>query len=447
MRVAVVGGGIAGLAAAFDLARAGAEPVVLEGSDRVGGKLRLADVGDLTVDVGAEAMLARRPEAIDLVDAVGLGGDLVPPEPVPAMVWSRGGLRPIPPTVMGVPADLDALADSQVLAAPVVSRSVPVEDGDVSVAAFVGERLGDEVVQRLIEPLLGGVYAGHADRLSLRATAPMIAGLGPDLVAGAAASRARAAAAGPPAPALMGLRGGVGRLPAALVEAGGFETRTGATVRSVRRDGSGWELVTGPTTDVVRERFDAVVMAAPATAAARLLAEAAPRAAFALAGVDHASMVVVTLVVEGADLPQGTGFLVPPVEGTAIKAATFSTRKWSWLAEAAGDATVLRASLGRAGEAAALQLSDAALVETAVADLRSIIEPAGALGTVTASIVQRWGGGLPQYEVGHLDLVRTVREDVATVPGLEVCGAAYDGVGIAAVVATGTAAARAVLAV
>ncbi|MFD1860553.1 protoporphyrinogen oxidase [Aeromicrobium camelliae] len=441
MRVAVVGAGIAGLTCAFDLQQAGADVVVLEGADRVGGKLLVGEVGDLTVDLGAESMLARRPEALELVASLGLGDRLVHPEPSPATLWTRGALRPMPPTVMGVPADLGALETSGVLSGPLEARSVPVPDQDMSVGAFVAERAGREVVDRLVEPLLGGVYAGHADRLSLRAAAPMIAALGPDPVA--AAVERRASAGAPSAPMLAGLAGGVGTLPLALAER--LDVRLNNTVRALTREGDGWTLVVGPTTRARRERFDAVVLAIPAPAASRLLAEVAPRAAFTLAGIDYASMALVTFVLEGAQLPPGSGFLVPPVDGAAIKAATFATNKWAWLAESAGDAAVVRTSLGRAGDTTALQRPDDDLVAAALADLRRAIEPAGTVGRVTAHRVQRWGGGLPQYEVGHLDTVAAIERDAQAVTGLALCGAAYHGVGIPAVVATAHAAAERIL--
>ena len=176
--------------------------------------------------------------------------------------------------------------------------------------------------------------------------------------------------------------------------------------------------------------------------ALRLLADVAPSAAFALAGLDYASMAVVTVVVDG-EFGDGSGFLVPPVEGLAIKAATCSTNKWAWSRAAAGEGrVVVRASLGRAGEATLLQHDDARLVELAHADLQAIVP---GLGHVIDSHVQRWGGALPQYEVGHLDLVERVERDIADVAGLEVCGAAYRGVGIPAVIASGRAAASRLL--
>ena len=428
MRVAVVGGGIAGLTAALELTERGHEVVVLEGSDRVGGKLRSGEVGGVALDLGAESLLARRPEATELARRVGLGDRLTHPEAVPAAIWTRGALRPLPPTVMGVPADLAALLASGIVDEAVESRSLPAPDHDVSVAEFVAARVGQEVVDRLVEPLLGGVYAGHADRLSLRAAAPQIAALAPDLVAAAAAARESATAGGP---VFAGLVGGVGTLAQAVADASGAEIRTGTTVRAIHQHGDGWRVAAGAVGAVETFDVDAVVVATPAPATARLLAEVAPDAAFALAAVDYASMALTTFVFdEVLDLP-GSGFLVPPVDGTTIKAATFSSTKWAWLAESGR--TVLRASVGRAGETQALQVDDATLVAAVLGDLRAAV---GSLPDPADHHVQRWGGGLPQYDVGHLDRVAIVDASVAGARGLEVCGAAYRGVGIPAAIAS-----------
>ena len=430
MRVAVVGGGMAGLAAAHELTAAGADVVVLEGSSRLGGKLLLGEVGGLTLDLGAESILARRPEGLDLMHAVGLDDRVVNPRTTDAAIWTHGALRPMPPTVMGIPASDElngiAIVDAHAVAAP---------EGDVSVAEFVGARLGADVVDRLVEPLLGGVYAGHADQLSLQATAPQIAALGDDLLAGAGAVRSAATASGP---VFAGLVGGVGQLPGVVAD--GIDVRLDATVRTVTRTGDGWQLSVGPTTDVEVIDVDAVVVAVPAPAAARLLAEAAPDAAFALAGVDYASVAIVTYVFDDGPDFEGSGFLVPPVDRTFIKAATVSSNKWGWVADTGR--TVIRASVGRAGEATLLQSDDVDIAAQALVDLRTAF---GALPEPIDSRVQRWGGGLPQYAVGHLELVDTVERDIAGVRGLEVCGAAYRGIGIPAVIASGRAAARRLL--
>ncbi|WP_332662811.1 protoporphyrinogen oxidase [Aeromicrobium sp.] len=435
MRVAVVGGGMSGLAAAYELGAGGAEVIVLEGSDRLGGKLKLGSVGDLTLDLGAESMLARRPEALDLVHAVGLDERLVNPRTITASIWTHGALRPMPPTVMGIPADVDALAASGI--ADVDPHVVPVPDEDVSVASFVTERLGRDVLDRLVEPLLGGVYAGRTDSLSLRATTPQIAELGPDLLAGAVIARAAANASGP---VFAGLAGGVGQLPAAIAATEGIDVRLDATVRAITRSADGWRLSVGPTTDVEHLDVDAVVVAAPAPAAARLIAEDAPDAAFALAAIEYASMALVTYVFDEPPAFEGSGFLVPPVDHTFIKAATVASNKWQWVADTGR--TVIRASVGRAGEATLLQHDDRDIAVRALDDLRTAF---GGLPEPLDWVVQRWGGGLPQYDVGHLDRVEIIERSVAAVPGLEVCGAAYNGVGIPAVIASGRAAARRIL--
>ncbi len=433
MRVAVIGGGVAGLTAAHELGKAGIEVIVLEGSDRIGGKLKLADVGGVNLDVGAEALLARRPEATDLCTEIGLGDALVHPATISAAIWTRNALRPMPPTVMGIPADLDTLMASGIVEQPPVSRPAPAPSGDVSVGEFVRARVGDEVLDRLVEPLLGGVYAGHADALSLAAAGAPILALGDDLLAGAAA----AVATPEGGPVFAGLDGGLGRLPEALAEASGSEVRTQAVVRDIQRSGAAWQI----TLDGGQEKADAVVVATPAPAAGRLLASAAPEAAFELADVTYASMAIITFVIDDDVELTGSGFLVPPVDGTAIKGSTFSSQKWSWLAESGR--TVLRASVGRAGETALLHQDDATVAAAALADLRLAV---GHLPEPTRWHVQRWGGALPQYEVGHLDRIDVVDRAVAAVPGLEVCGAAYRGVGVPAVIASAQAAVQRLLA-
>ncbi|MGI9085338.1 MAG: protoporphyrinogen oxidase [Aeromicrobium sp.] len=433
MRVAVVGAGVAGLTAAYELTRAGLDVLVLEGSDRIGGKLRLAEVGGVFLDVGAEALLARRPEATDLCAEIGLGEAIVHPATSDAAIWTRGAVRPMPPTVMGIPADVDALMASGIVDEAPVSRPAPAPSEDVSVGDFVRTRVGDEVLDRLVEPLLGGVYAGHAGALSLAAAGAPILALGDDLLAGAVAAVATPTGG----PVFAGLVGGVGRLPSALAEASGAAIRTGAVVRDIESAGSGWSI----RLDAAREPVDAVVVAAPAPAAARLLAGGVPEAAFELADVTYASMAIVTFVVDGdVELP-GSGFLVPPVDGTVIKGATFSSQKWAWLAESGR--TVLRASVGRAGDTALLHQDDATVASAALADLRIAT---GHLPDPAGWHVQRWGGALPQYEVGHLDRVDVIDRAVAAVRGLEVCGAAYRGIGVPAVIGSAQSAVRRLLA-
>jgi protoporphyrinogen/coproporphyrinogen III oxidase len=447
-RVVVIGAGIAGLAAAHRLSQRGARVTVLEASDRVGGKLLPGGIAGARVDLGAESMLARRPEAVALAREVGLDDRLQPPATATASIWTRGALRPMPKGhVMGVPGTAEALAgvlSEEGLARIEQDAELPrTEVGDdVAVGAYVAARLGREVVDRLIEPLLGGVYAGDAYRISMRSAVPQlfqVARTHTSLTEGVREIQARMAAHQQTGPVFMGIRGGVGTLPLAVadsVRAHGGEILTGAPVTELRREPSGgWRVVAA---DRVLHA-DAVIVAAPAPAAAGLLRAEAPEAAAELDTVEYASMALVTLAYRRSDtaLPAGSGFLVPPVDGRTIKASTFASQKWGWIADENPDVLVVRTSVGRYGETKILERDDTALVDVSRHDLR---EATGLDATPLETRVTRWTDGLPQYPVGHHARVTRIREHVARLPGLAVCGAQYDGVGIPACIASAYAA-------
>ncbi|MFF4490396.1 protoporphyrinogen oxidase [Streptomyces sp. NPDC001544] len=446
--VVVIGAGIAGLAAAHRLLDRGARVTVLEASDRVGGKLLPGEIAGVRVDLGAESMLARRPEAVALAREVGLADRLRPPATASASIWTRGALRPMPKGhVMGVPgtaAPLTGVLSDAGLARIERDAELPrTEVGDdVAVGEYVAARLGREVVDRLVEPLLGGVYAGDAYRISMRSAVPQLfqaARTHTSLTEAVREIQAKAAAQQQTGPVFMGIEGGVGRLPLAVAESvrgRGGEIVTQAQVDELRREpGGGWRVAAG---DRVLHA-DAVVVAVPAPAAAGLLAAESPEAAAALRGVEYASMALVTLAYRRADvsLPDGSGFLVPPVDGRTIKASTFASQKWGWIADEDPDVVVLRTSVGRYAETEILQRADAELVEVSRHDLR---EATGLAAAPLETRVTRWTDGLPQYPVGHHARVARIREHVAKLPGLAVCGAQYDGVGIPACIASAYAA-------
>ncbi|MEV8627782.1 protoporphyrinogen oxidase [Streptomyces sp. NPDC051079] len=461
--VVVVGGGIAGLAAAHRLVTSGARVTLLEAGDRLGGKLLAGEIAGAPVDLGAESLLARRPEALALAERVGLADRFQAPATTTASVWSRGELTPMPKGhVMGVPADGRAveglLSEEAVRRVARDAELPPTEIGeDIAIGAYVAERMGHEVVDRLVEPLLGGVYAGDAYRISMKAAVPALfeaARSRPTLAeavravqrAGAATpSDAAGAGTGLGGAAFAGIRGGVGTLPGAVadaIRAAGGDIRTGTPVTALRRTGPhGWQVV---TPEMVLTP-DAVVLATPAGPAAALLASAAPAASAELAAVEYASMALVTLAFRRTDVTglPGSGFLVPPVDGHTIKASTFSSQKWAWVAESAPDLFVLRTSVGRHGEEEQVHREDADLVDVSLKDLAAAT---GLAARPVASTVTRWIGGLPQYPVGHLARVARVRTAVAGLPGLRLAGAAYEGVGIPACIASGHRAADEIIA-
>jgi oxygen-dependent protoporphyrinogen oxidase len=460
-RVVVVGGGVTGLSTAWFLAQAPDPPevVVLEASPDVGGKLRAGDLGGYLVDAGAESMLARRREAVDLARALGLGEALEAPRTTAARVLVDAELRAFPAgTVLGVPGDIRALRTSGVLtrrglARAAAERLLPATaaQGDVSVGRYVTSRLGHEVTERLVEPLLGGVYAGHADDLSLAATVPSLAEArmrGEGLLAAAAGIRRAAGGTADGSAPFVGIAGGLARLPGRLVATSRARVRTRSTVRELRRQADGtWHVVVGPAPRPEVEVADAVVLAVPAGPAARLLRPHAPVAAGLLDTVAYASVALVALGYRPGDVPgralQGSGHLVPPREGRVVKAATYSSSKWAWVRESVDDLTVVRMSVGRLGEEGDLQRDDTELVRLATEDAADVL----GLGVrPVAGAVFRWGGSLPQYRPGHPGRVERVRSVLATeTPGVVVAGAAVDGVGIPSCVASARRAADEVL--
>jgi protoporphyrinogen/coproporphyrinogen III oxidase len=447
-RVAVIGGGIAGLAAAVrlrDLLPASTDLIVYEQGGVLGGKLRTGELGGLTVERGAESFLTAGPAggesaAVALAKRLDLGSSLVHPATVPAALSIGGQLTPIPAgTLVGVPADLGRLGG---VARPDAGRDhdegrpLLAAGEDVAVGALVRERYGEQVVDRLVDPLLGGVYAGRADGLSLEVTIPQLAEAARvEHTLAAAVRAAQAKRNRTPGPVFTAVDGGMTRLVAAAAAASGARISLGLPVRDISRTAHGWRLLLGaaatpprapgfsaragnsaapfPQTDDV----DAVVLAVPSKPASRLLAGVSAEAAEAVGVLDYASVALV-----GLALPQLSGFLVPPSEGTLVKAATFFTRKWPHLGTEAGP-VIVRASLGRAGEQERLQFDDQVLLERARRELGELI--GDELPPPAASWIQRWGGGLPQYAPGHRERVAFARAQLP--PGLALAGAAFDG--------------------
>ena len=465
--VVIVGGGISGLAAAFFLRDEAVRVTVLEGSPRLGGKLSVSEIAGTAVDEGAEALLVTRPEGTALIAEAGLADQRANPGPTSSAIWTLGALRPLPRRqFMGVPSDMTELSRSGVLSDEGVARAredleLPptTRDGDASVAGYIGARLGAEVVDRLVDPLLGGVYAGRSAELSFDATLPALAAASRRHASLAEAARSllppQAGSPGTRAggPVFTTLTGGLGMLPDYLAKLSGAEVRTGAVARELAPAGRGWRLTVGSAAAPRQVEADAVILAVPARPAGRLLAgvPGASAAVTAFGQISYASMAIVTLAYPRSAFPAPglaglgwSGYLVPAVDRRAVKAVTFSTVKWPHLAGASADPDleIVRCSVGRIGEEALLQHADDELAALAAAELTAAT---GVRGGPVATRVTRWGGALPQYTVGHLDRVTAIRSAVAAQPGLAVCGAAYDGVGVPACVATARAAAGQVL--
>jgi oxygen-dependent protoporphyrinogen oxidase len=473
----VIGGGISGLLAAREFARAGVPTTVLEASEAWGGCVGSHAVAGLTLDSGAESFATRTAAVADLAAELGLAGEIVAPNPGGAWVQLPGGPRELPKTgVLGIPASpwdpevrrsLGLLGSLRASIDAVLPASLGTGAEATSVAALVRRRMGSRVLDRLVAPVVGGVHSADPAVLDVDMVAPGLrAGIRQhgSLAAAVAAQRRGAAAAtdGSAGPAkaqsaglrkagsaVAGLRGGMHTLVAALLadlRRRGVTLLSGTPARSVRRTAEGWRVATDEAT------FDAglLVVAVEGPAAVGLLEETLPE----LTGLRPDAGPDVSLVTLVVDLPaldpapRGTGVLVAPQSpGVQAKALTHATAKWAWLAEQTGPGRhVLRLSYGRAaapgaapesggGGAAAAPRSDAELFRAALADASALLGVPVSAGDVAGWDVVRWAGALPFASLGHRQRVAAVRSICAADGTLAVVGGWLSGNGLAAIVA------------
>lgn len=434
----VIGAGITGLAAAHHLLRAGfGEVTVLESADRIGGNIATSPFhGVGAVDEGADAFLARIPTAVGLAGRVGLGDDLVSPTSARAAVWYPRGaeaLHPIPDgLLLGVPTDLRPFAASRLLSVrakaraalePFLGRTPTAAD---SLGGFIRARLGDEVHERLVDALIGSIYAADTDAMSLRAV-PQLASLADSsrsLILGG--RRSRRAATASTGPIFAAPSGGVGALVDAVandVRSAGGQIHTGVAVETIERSGGRWS--------VDGRLADQVLLACPARAAASIMMAAAPEAAALLGRAETAGVTIVTVAVDGTQWPERlhgrSGYLVPKPVQRLVTAVSFGSQKWAhWTTP--DDSQILRISLGRDGVGVE-HLDDDTILDTAIAEVNDHLD----LDLEPRAVrITRWPTAFPQYRPHHHEWVAAI--DAALPAGLAVIGASYRGIGIPACV-------------
>lgn len=459
MNIAIIGAGLAGLTAAYELGRNSDHKVyVFEASDRIGGKLHTVAFNDGPTDMGAEAFIRRRQDAVDFFEELGLTGSIVTPSDLRPRVYTGGELHFLPTGgVMGIPSKpQDFFSDAS---NERIANEQPFTwevGGDVSVGQLVRQQYGDDVVDHVVSALLGGVYSCSADDLGLRATVPHLAAAldklaaeGPVTLSAAIASlEAGRPAAGPAdGPVFATFRGGYAELYEALAEKSGAEIHLDTFVSGITRIADGFAVAGAPAE---LGSFDRVLLATPAPTTARLLPKVAPEAAATLQTIKLASSVVIgfnfasSTDPDGNSLPEATGILVAADEpNLRAKAFTLSSNKWPHIGERGG--FIARASFGRFGDDALVRAEEDDLVDYALDDLKKITGFDGRAAGVEEIYTQRWFGGLPVYDEHILATVATAREQLAAVDGIDATGAWASGVGVPAVIADAKAAAARLL--
>jgi oxygen-dependent protoporphyrinogen oxidase len=433
VKVVVVGGGIAGLAAARRLETLVREVEIdlVERAESLGGKLVTERVDGFVVEGAADSFLTRKPRGVGLVEELGLAGELVGRRPENARSFVRWGgeLHPLPEGLTGmIPTNLDALEGSTLLSREGRERLAGETDipaapagGDESVASFVRRRLGPEAYERLVEPLMTGIYGGDGEQLSLAATFPNLRELeleNESVLTGLRTQKAPSSAY----PPFVSLSRGMSALVDALATAlGRTRLHTGRRAIAVRGTAAGYEVELADGETLLA---DGVVLAAPAFAVAELLAELDPVLAREHAQIPYASSAIVTLAYVAELGVDGYGYVVPRVESPDVLAATWSSSKWE--GRAPEESSLVRVYLGRFGGHDVTCEPDERLVERARRELRFL----GIEEEPDRAWIHRWPQGMPQYLLGHPERLERIDAALERHPGLALAGAAYRGVGI-----------------
>jgi oxygen-dependent protoporphyrinogen oxidase len=461
-RIAVVGGGIAGLSAAYELTKQARErglPLSLdlyESRDRLGGVILTEREGDYVLDAGPDAVLTLKPAALELCRELGLGDEVIPTrdEDRGVALYSRGRLRSLPyGTGSSTLRKLEAYATSGVvswraklrMAADLVLPRGQTRD-DESMGAFFGRRLGREAVERIIDPLIAGIYSGDPERLSIYSTFPRF----PQMVAknrsilltllkAPQSSRSD----GRTLPVFCSLRDGLGRLVEALHERlGDASIHLGTGVSALRKSDDGYAL---ETADGVRDGYTDVVLSVPTWVAAQLLPDELGAVKSALGSIRYVSSGAVFFAYRRADVSnklRGYGFLVPNCEERRINGATWISNKFEH--RSPDDGFLVRCFVGGDRTAEQLELDDEALVRMCREELREI---AGVTAEPLFNRVYRWKRSNPQYDVGHAERSRRIDALLEAQPGLHITGSGFRGIGLPDCVKDGRETARRLLAI
>jgi protoporphyrinogen/coproporphyrinogen III oxidase len=443
-RIAIIGGGIAGLSAAFYLEkarRAGADLqwALFEKSDRLGGVIQTERHDGFVIEAGPDSFLSIKPDAARVCQELGLGDQLIPSNDASRKTYIlvKGSLVPIPHGLeFMVPTRIWPMATTPLFSfstklrmAAELFSSARRDSGDESVGDFVRRHFGQEMVDRVAEPLLAGVYGGNAERLSIRAVLPRFAemerqhgSLVRATLKAKAQVRSKAPAGSKPQPLFTSLKNGmqqmVEALTATLPQA---SIRMGQQNLSLRPVNDDWQIESAG----ISERFQAVLLAAPAPAAAGLLRQFHPALIEGLARIEYTSTAAVALAYDQAELPPGHGFLVPRSEGRKMMACTFVHKKFSH--RAPGDKKLLRCFFSSSRMPDLLTHSDEALQQFARQELKEIL---GLTAEPKFARTFRWDRAMAQYETGHLDRVAEMEKIIAAMPGFHIIGNSFHGIGV-----------------